>query len=83
MLKREAMCCCMRRADKQKKPYEAEWAGREERKRSLQKSVVDICSLSKEEYGHTERSDIRVLIRVKTTTFSCRHSSLSLATPSL
>lgn len=61
---------------KAKKPYEAKWAGSEERISSLQKRVVPICSLSKEEYGRTYKSEIIVMIRVKTTAFSCRHSSL-------
>lgn len=60
---------------KAKKPYEAKWAGSEERISSLQR-VVPICSLSKEEYGRTYKSEIIAMTRVKTTVFSCRHSSL-------
>ena len=53
----------------------------EERKRSLQKKRVPLCSLSQEEYGRASKSEIIVMTRVKTTLFSCRHSSLRLATP--
>jgi len=45
--------CRVREAGKQKKPYGTEWAGYEERRRSLQKRVVYICSPSKNEYGRT------------------------------
>jgi hypothetical protein len=48
--------CCVQEAGKQKKPYKAEWAGYEERRRSLQKRVIYICSQSKNEYGRTEKA---------------------------
>jgi hypothetical protein len=57
--------CCVREAGKQKKPYKAEWAGYEKRRRSLQKRVIYICSPSKNECDRTEKGEIRVLIRGK------------------
>lgn len=63
---RQCAATCDEQASK-RKPYEAKWAGCEERKRSLQKRGVSLCSLSKKEYGRTYKSEIIAMTRVRTT----------------
>ncbi len=76
---RQCTAACDKQASK-RSSYEAKWADYEERKSNLQKREVPLWSLSEKEYGRTHKSEIGVMC-VKTTLFSCRHSSLSLATP--
>jgi hypothetical protein len=49
---------------KQKQPDEAKWAGSEERKRSLQKRVEPICSLSKEGCDRLNKREIITTTRL-------------------